>query len=205
MASLDLTRLMNNARVHLPGAIDANLQLELFNLFNDFFQDSNIWQEDITFQVKALDADDTTYFIEQESVSTINRLLCVMNSADQPVAATMQVPGEILLGIKAGTDDTLTATVGLTVNDPVAASGANAGFPEFPAWILNKYGTGLLEGLLGRMMAQPAKPWSNQQMAIFYMRKMAGTTSQAKIDALHKNVNNAQAWRFPQTFASRRR
>jgi hypothetical protein len=55
------------------------------------------------------------------------------------------------------------------------------------------------------MMAQPAKPYTNEKMAIFYMRKMVGTTSQAKLEALHRNVNNGQAWRFPQTFASRRR
>lgn len=201
MATLDLTRLMNNARVHLPGAIDANIQLELFNTFNDFFQDSNIWQEDITFQVKVADADPTTYSIEQSSVSSMNRLLWVANSAGRPVAASMQVPGEILLATKAGADDTLTATVALTINDPTTRDG----FPEFPAWVLNKYGTGLLEGLLGRMMLQPAKPWTNQQLGTFYARKMVGTTSQAKLEALHRNVNNGQAWRFPQTFAVRRR
>lgn len=205
MATADLTRMMNNARIHLPGAIDANIQLELFNLFNDFFQDSMIWQEDITFQVTTADPALTVYDIEQSSVSSINRLLKVLNSSGLPVTAYMQTPGEITLANAPANTDTLTATVALTINDPVARSGQNIGFPEFPAWVLNKYGTGLLEGLLGRMMAQPAKPWSNQKMSMYYGAKMVGTTSQAKYEALHKNVSNGQAWSFPQNFATRRR
>ena len=66
MASLDLTRLMTNCRVHLPGALDTALQLELFNVLDDFFQSTNIWQEDITFQVTA---GDTAYLGAPAAIS----------------------------------------------------------------------------------------------------------------------------------------
>lgn len=196
--SLDVTRLMNNARVHLPGAIDSALQLELFNVFDTFFKDSNIWQEEIPFRVKVGTSD---YSIEQTSVASIVRLLRITNSDGLPVRATMAEPGEIRLQSSPGQTDTYTATVSLTVDDPVAKDG----YPEFPAWTLTKYGDGILEGLLARMMAQPAKPYTNSQMAVFHMRKFTGAVSQAKYEALHKNLNNGQTWRFPQSFMTRQR
>lgn len=196
--SAELTRLMSNARVHLPGAIDENLKLELFNVLNQFFGDSNIWQEEIPFRVSSTG---TEYPIEQESVSSIVRLLAVTNSDDTPVSATMAVPGELVLTSASGRSDTYTAVVSLTVKDPIQRDG----YPEFPVWTLTKYGDGVLEGLLARMMAQPAKPYTNAQMSIFHMRKFNGAVSQAKFEALHKNVNNGQTWRFPRSFATRRR
>lgn len=200
--SLDTDRLMNNARVRLPGATDGAIQLELFNVLNEFFQDSDIWQEEIEFAVtSADDPDTTTYYIEAESVASIHRLLSIVNSDDQTVYGTMQVPGEIILDTQPGQNDTYTATVSLTVNDPVTRDN----FPEYPQWILNKYYLGLLDGLLGRMMSQPAKPFTNVQLAAYHTRKFRSTIAQASFDATHKNLANAQAWRFPQSFAVRRR
>lgn len=194
---LDTTRLLNNARTHLPGALDSSMQLELFNVLNDLFQNSNIWREEIPFIVRAGVG---TYSIEQTSVASITRLLLLKDSAGHEVRATMAVPGELVLNTTPSTADTLTATVSLTVNDPVAKDG----FPDFPVWVLNKYGTGILDGLLARMMTQPAKPYTNERMAVYHMRKFNGVVSQAKFETLHGNINNGQTWRFPQTFARRR-
>lgn len=196
--SLDIDRLMRNARVHLPGALDDLLKLELFNVLDGFFKGSNIWQEEITFRTKV---GTTDYSIEQTSVASIVRLLWITNSDDIPVTGTMAEPGEIKLRNEPSQIDTYTATVALTVDDPVTRDG----YPEFPMWVLAKYGEGVLEGLLGRMMAQPAKPYTNTQMAVFHLKKFTNTVSQAKYEALHKNLNNGQTWRFPQTFATSQR
>jgi hypothetical protein len=196
--TLALTRMMNNARVHLPGAIDSNIQLELFNVLNDFFQNSSCWKEDITFRVTS---GVTEYSIENESVATINRLSGVVNSDGFAVGAKMDVPGEIILQNAPSNTETFTATVSLTVLDPVARDG----FPEFPAWVLVKYGTGILDGLIGRMMTQSAKPWTNKEMAAFRLKKFTAITSQAAFEAVHGNLANGQTWRFPQSFATRRR
>lgn len=192
--SLDTDRLMNNARNYLPGATDTAIQLELFNVLNEFFQDSNIWTEDIEFTVTAGDDPaDTTYYIEAESVASINRLIGIVDSNDNPVGGTMAVPGEIVLDNEPGQNDTYTATVALTVNDPTARDG----YPEYPQWILNKYSLGLISGVVGRMMAQPAKPFTNAQLASFHYKQFRAAVSLASNEAQHKNVDNAQAWRFP--------
>lgn len=191
-------RLMANVRIHVPGATDAVLQYELYNVMNDFFQDSNIWQEDIPFKVKS---GINEYQIEQSSVSSIVRLLYMVNSSNYAVFGTMLTPGDIVLDVTPSNADTFTATVALTVDDPVAKSG----FPEFPEWVLDKYMTGIVDGLVGRMMAQPVKPYSNPQLALLRQRSFRATVAQAKAEALHKNINNGQTWRFPRGFANRRK
>lgn len=194
--SLDTDRLLNNASVHLPGVTNATIQLELFNVLNDFFQTTNAWQEDITFQVTPSVA---CYPIEQSSVSTINRLMYVLNTDQRPVAAYMPSPGEIKLVTVPTQAGSLTATVALTVDDPIGKDG----FPEFPAWVLTKYGTGILDGILGRLMAQPAKPYTNMQIALVRTKSYISTRSTAKAEVLHGNLNNGQTWHFPQQFRTR--
>lgn len=195
--SLDLDRLMDNARIHLPGALDSTLKLEMYNVLNDFFQNSNIWQEEIEFEVTTSALE---YSIEATSVSSIVRLVSLVDTNNSPVGATMAEPGELILDTAPSQDTVYTATVALTVDSPVARSG----FPEFPAWILDKYHTGLLDGLLARMMAQPAKPYSNLPMAATRYRSFRIATAQAGSESVRKNLSNAQAWRFPQNFARTR-
>lgn len=191
--SQTLDRVVNNVATHLPGAVTSVIQLELFNVLNDFFSTSNIWQEEIPFTVRAADAVPTTYYIEQESVSSIVRLLYIIDGNKLPVAGVMATPGEIVLSQSPSQDGTLTATVALTTSDPVGSDG----FPEFPDWIVNKYCTGIIDGVIGRMMAQPAKPYTNLQLASVRTRSFRSCVSDAKAEALHKNVNNAQSWVFP--------
>jgi hypothetical protein len=190
VANLDLTRVMNNIRTRLPGALDSAIQLELFNTLQEFFDQSNIWQEAIDFRTRS---GMTTYSIEPESVSTILRLISLENASQTPVQATMEVVGDIVLGTEPSSTETLTATVSLTVNDPVNREN----YPEFPTWILDKYWLGFVDGVLGRMMSQPAKPWSSERLAIYHMRNFRGVVASAKMQALHKNLNNGQTWRFP--------
>lgn len=190
MASLDLTRLMNNVRLHVPGALDSAIQLELFNVLDDFFRQSNVWQEEISFRTRS---GTTDYSIEPESVSTIVRLIKLQNDDEIDVPATMEVPGELILRTAPSSSRTLTATVSLTIDDPVNREN----YPEFPAWILDKYWLGFVSGVLGRMMSVPAKPYSNERLAIFHSRKFSGAMAAAKSEALHKNLHNGQTWRFP--------
>lgn len=195
--SLDADRVMANVRNHLPGVLDPVVQYELYNILNDFFQVTNAWQEAITFYVNG-DGVTTDYQIEQSSVSTINRLMNVVDSSNIPVAAIMATPGDITLQRAPTVADTYTATVALTIDDPVGRDG----FPEFPSWILPKYNLGIIDGVIGRLMAQPAKPYSNPQIALVRTKSYIAVRSRAKAEVLHSNLNNGQTWSFPQNFRS---
>lgn len=205
MANADMNRLMDHARIRLPGALDAALQMELFAVMNEFFQSSNIWYEDIQFQVQPttvsyLDEPESYTYDVIPSQGSITRLVGVIDSNGFAQKAAMPTLGQVVLAFSPNVADTYTARVFLTVTDPVTREG----YPEFPDWILNKYGNDILEGLLGRMMSQIAKPYSSQQGAVFHLRNFKQAVNQAKAEALHQNVFRGQNWRFPQTFMRRR-
>lgn len=201
MASLALTRLMKNVRVHTPGAIDSVIQLELYNVLATFFSDTNIWREDINFSVLAADVQGTVYPIVSTAPSSIVRLIGIKNSDDIPVAGTMATAGAIILNNALGTAATLTATVSLTVDDPVDGEG----YPEFPAWTLDKYFYCILDGVIARLMAQNAKPFTNLKLAAYRERLFKAAVGTVKGEVARMNLHNGQAWRFPQSFASTRR
>ena len=198
-------RLIKNARNALPGSLDSVILLELYNVLDEFFRDSSIWQEDVVFSVTAGDPVGTIYYIEPESVSAIVRLLYVFNVDNIRQHAFMRIPGEITFTSPPPQQEPPStyqyiATVALSIVDPVQRDG----YPEFPQWILDKYGLGILDGVLARMMLQPAKPYTNPQLGAAHWGAFRKTCSHAGTESLHMNVSNAQSWVFPQQFSTRR-
>lgn len=206
MANADMNRLMDNARIKLPGALDNAIQIELFATLNEFFQESNIWYEDVTFDVTPTDEtyfqnpDAYTYELSVLDGGVINRLIGVIDSNGFAKKATMPVPGQVILSFSPTSADTYTARVTKTITDPVTREG----YPLFPDWVLNKYGNDILDGVLGRMMGQIAKPYSSPQIATVHLRNFKQGINKARAEAMHGNVYRGQNWRFPQSFARRR-
>lgn len=206
MPNADMNRLMDNARIKLPGALDSVIQLELFAVLNEFFQDTNIWYEDITFDVTPTsytlleNPASYTYTIVPLEGGAINRLMGVVDSKGFGQRAIMPAPGSIILDFSPNQADTYTARVAKTVTDPVSREG----YAQFPDWVMNKYGNDILDGVLGRMMGQVAKPYSSPQLSLLYSRKFQQAINKAKAEAMHGNVYRGQRWRFPQTFSQRR-
>jgi hypothetical protein len=198
VATADITRFMNNARNRLPGALDPVTKQEFFATMFEFFSDSNCWREDVTFGVTP---SSSFYEIEPDETASINRLMYIVNSGGAPINGLMKTPGEITLQHAPASTDTYTATVALNVTDPTDRNS----YPQFPDWILNKYNNELLDGLLGRMMSQPAKPYSSERLSIFHTRKFRAAVAKAKVEANHANLYGAQAWRFPSFARGRQR
>ena len=205
MTSPALNRIYDTAKVYLPGALDAAMQLEFFQLLDDFFSMTNCWTEDIQFPVTVTtltyleDPLQYTYTLTP-SLGLIIRTATIFNRDGVPVPATMPVPGDLVLVNGPNTADTYTARVILTVSDPLTREGNT----QLPEWVLNKYSGCLLEGLVGRMMMQPAKPYTAKQDGLFHMKNYLSGRSDAKIEAARQNVYGGQAWQFPQQFATRR-
>jgi hypothetical protein len=205
MPNADMNRLMDNARIKLPGALDNTIQLELFSTLDEFFQSTNIWVEDIEFAVTVTsdtylsNPDAYTYELQTITGGLINRLTGVVNSDGFPQAASMPIPGYVILAYSPNQNDTYTARVTKTITDPVTRDG----YPVFPDWILNKYGTDILDGVIGRMMAQIAKPYSSPNIAMAHLRRFQQAVGKARAEVMHGNVYSGQNWSFPQSFASR--
>jgi len=193
----DLNRLMDNLRIRLPGAVDTVLKLELFSVMNDFFQGTNCWYEDIDFPVTT---DTKDYTITPSSIAAPVRLMGVVSSDQFNVKAILGLPSKLTLIAAPTKPDTFTARLVLTVNDPTTRDD----YPEFPDWVINKYNNDILDGVLGRMMTQIAKPYTNERMAIYHTRSFRGAVAFAKVEAMHNNLYRGQNWAFPQSFARRR-
>lgn len=188
--SADFTRFMSNARMRLPGALDGAIQQEMFDVMKEFFDGTNIWREDVSFSTVV---DQTEYEVDQTEASSINRLMWLLDTNDLIVNATMNEPGIIVLGTEPSIVETLTVTYALTVDDPVDSNS----YPQFPAWVLKKYSIGLLDGVLGKMMTQPAKPYSNERLAIYHLKRFRDAVARARTESDRGQLNAAQRWRFP--------
>lgn len=187
----DFTRLMKAVRVRCPGALDDAIKLELFGVADEFLRSTELWTEEI---VLTTIGDETFYEIEsEETTAKIVRLLHVKNADDILVGATMAVLGELTLDNEPLDGLTYTATVALTIADPTDTNGN----PRLPTWILEKYREGFMDGALGRLMSQPVKPYANERMSIYHLRRWRNTMAQGRLDAKHKNVSGAQAWQYP--------
>lgn len=193
--SVEQLRLMSNIRVAVPGALDDAIRLELFNTLDQFLQETNFWQEEIDFTVTS---GVMSYVLTPTEPGSIIALLAHTNAELVPVRATMALPGTVDLVNDPLTGEVYTATVSMTVVDPVDADD----MPEMPDGLLLKYGAGITSGVIGRMMAQPAKPYTNERMGIYNTRLFRGTIANARSAVLHKNIQGGQTWRFPRTFKS---
>jgi hypothetical protein len=194
--SADLTRLVNNLRVLLPGAVDAAIQLTLFNVMDEFFQTTKAWQEDIAFNTTSGQDTYTVSPVEQGEIESLMKVVQKIDSNRQndiPVAATMPSLGTVLLGYMPSSTIALTATVSLTVIDPVDANN----YPVYPSWLLPKYYQCILHGVVGTMMAQKAKPYTDERLAIVNLRSFRNRMASARISVQRENTYTAQAWRFP--------
>lgn len=197
MATTLYNRIIANARQDLPGVVDNALKLALFNVLDEFFVNASIWREFAEFTTEE---DTLTYSIDPDSsnAARIVRLIEVKTVENEFVLpATMSEPGEVVLDTQPTANLDCTAEVVLSVGDPLDADG----YPYAPAWIIEKYYAGLTEGLLGKLMVQPAKPYSNERMSILHMRKFNGAIAQARVDANHANLHRAQNWAFPRGWA----
>jgi hypothetical protein len=207
MASDTINRIFDTAKIRLPGALDAALLLEFFIVVDELLKASRLWKELLPFTaVPAPDpyiVDPSAYtFPLAPAASTLPvTLLGVYDSEEHPWPATMPVPGQIVLGRLPTAAKVLHAHVTLTVTEPAEIDGLSS----IPDWIVERYWTLLLNGLLGRMMSQQAKPYTSLAMATQHMRAFYAGVSKARIDGDRQNVYGAQNWHFPRNFVHRKR
>ena len=203
MPNADTNRLMDMARIRLPGAVDAAILVELFSVLKEFFTETNAWREDLKFLAQPTQNTVHTHprdfeYIIIPSKGAITRLLGVKDESGRPIAASMPEPGYVRLSSAPMNPENYIATVTLTVTDPTTRED----YPVFPDWIMNKYQKDILDGVLGHMMSQIAKPYTSPQMAGLHMRRFRQAMARAKVEARRGNVYAAQNWRFPGNFGN---
>ena len=74
--------------------------------------------------------------------------------------------------------------------------------PDAPDWFLPRYHLGVLDGLLGKMMFQPQKSYSNSVTGAYHLKRFRDAIAQARVQKMRANTSGSAAWRFPQAFRS---
>jgi hypothetical protein len=200
MPSAEMTRLMDHCRVRLPGALDAAIKQEMGAVFDEFLSDSGVWFEDIAFVANpTLDTYEQnpaayTYPLNP-TAGAIVRLSYVTDLQGGGKQARMPTIPNLVLVWPPSNPESYKARVVLT-NDAVDVDG----YPIVPDWIVRRYATELLDGVLGRMMSQISKPYTSPANAMVHMRVFKSAVQKAKVDSRHEHLFGAQRWRFPQTF-----
>lgn len=191
-------RLMDTIRTYIPGAIDIAIKQELFGVCQEFFRESNVWQEVVPFTLtQGEDTADVMPF-----TGKIERLAYVVGSENKiPVRnATMPDPynGTILMPFaSAGNYE---ATLIINVSDPISRDV----FPIVPQYLMDRHWEVIMHGVLSHFYAHPKKPYSDIQLAALYNSKFKGGYARARNDQNALYRQGAQAWRFPQTYNNHR-
>lgn len=197
MGSPQFDRILSTARIRLAGALDAAIQYELFSVLDEFLQDSSVWKDELSFTVSTT----ALKYTITPTAGQLIRLEGLTDSAGNSVWGEMEMPGTVKLATLPTEGQKYTATVALSVADPVTRDA----YPLVPVWITKQYNTTLIDGVLGHMMGQHAKPYSNETLSVYHLRRFRNGIAQARVAALQGNTKGNQSWAFPQAFAVKRK
>ncbi len=208
IAKIDFEQLMNQARVTLVGSSDAGLKGAFYDVCSEFLNDSSSWTQDV--QINAVPT--RTEYPLQVNEGQVIRLVGVTTppipQGQQQDATTL--PGGVFIPAlmpDVGTLRLAQAPVSATtyiaqVVTNVSLPTDRAAIPLGPDWLLPIWHVGLLDGLLGKMMMQPAKSYSDKLTGAYHLKRFRDAIARARVSKLRASTNGAQAWRFPQQFRS---
>lgn len=191
-------RLYDNLRANLPGAQDAWITLELFNVVNEFCRASGGWQD---IEPITLTAGVTTYNITPSQTEILEVVSVAHPTLNLSQAAYSQ--GKLALLTAPSANDVTAGQLLVTLNLTVDLDPGTDVEHWIPADMWRTHYEVFLEGALGRMMGQKSKPYSDPQLALFHMRRFRSLMAQAKHAVEANNVPDGQSWKFP-FFASKR-
>lgn len=219
----DLNYLLNQARVKLPGASDAGIKHELYEVLHEFFDITNAWKHDLQINVKPL--------IQAYGISVpegqIIRLFTVLDqnliqqpavlmapSQPGPPGGSTSGPLSINTPPNPSTEaDFMTLTLQFQYSNPqifnvslilnVTQPQDNSGIPDAPVWTLSKFGRVILDGLLGKMMGQPSKSYTQDSLSVYHLKRFRDGMAMVRVAITRSNTVGTQNWVYPQQFRTR--
>ena len=199
----DFERLMNQARVKLTGASEAGLKGELFDVINEFFQDSNCWVESIALTIVT---GIQNYTLIPQQGGLILRLVGVYDNNQITYPAFLEDTGPSGASLFPGGNLHLVwpqqqnIPVQVPVTKTIILPNTREEIPNAPDWLFPKWGLKILDGLLGKMMTQPNKSYSDDTKGTYHLKRFRDGIQIARVAAMRSNLYGGQAWRFPTTF-----
>ena len=219
----DLTYLLNQARVALPGASDAGIKHTLYQVLHEFFDTTSAWKQDVQINVEPY----VQAYIVSVPAGQIIRLFTVLDSNLFQQPAVLLAPsqpgppgGSTLNPSNSGTPpnpssetDFMTVMLQLQYSQPqiftvslitnVTQPSGREGIPEYPDWTLSKFGRVILDGLLGTMMGQPSKSYTQDSLSVYHLKRFRDGMAMVRVAMTRSNSVGSQNWVFPQNYRTR--
>ncbi len=192
IADQDWDRLIDSATAKLPGTSAALLKNEIFDVMHEFFTLSSAWLEDLSVPIVV----GTVEYDLAVAEGQIIRLAGVSDSNRVPQPALMPTIGTLLLAYPVNTPQTYTVTVVKNVVLPTDRQK----IPTAPDWLLPVWGPSILDGVLGRMMGQISKSYSNPALSLYHLKRFLNAIASARSATLARNTMGGAAWGFPRQF-----
>ena len=189
IAEPDWERLIESATAKLPGASKAMLKNEVFDVMHEFFNLSSSWLENIAVPVVAGTVDYDLIPAEGQII----RLVAAVDSNNVPQPAFMPTLGTLHIVYPTNINVTYHAIVVKNVVMPTE----KGNIPIAPEWLLPVWGPSILDGLLGRMMGQLSKSYSNPALSLYHLKRFLNAIADARSSTLRNNTFGAQAWNYP--------
>jgi hypothetical protein len=203
----DWDQLMNQARVKLTGASDKGLFAEFYDVLTEFLNDTSLWTEHITVPYVPGTLVYPLFIPEGQMIrlngvvdwgTDVPNLTIKAPNGTSFVPALMPLPGTLAIKHPFNTAGYMLVTV--TVNTALPTD--KKMMPDAPDWLLPMYHVDLLDGLLGKMMTQVNKSYSNAKQGEYHLRRFRVGIGKGRSAKLRANTIGASAWRFPQQFRS---
>lgn len=185
-------RLFQQLRTSLPGATDTTITAELWEVWTDACRDAYVWRE--TIAVPLVEGDDT--YTVTVTGAEIVQAFSVSHASMDVSNVLFEFSTLRIVGVVPSTADALEPLYLVAALAPALDPGADVeSWMPGDLWALLHQM--LLAGVKSRMMAQPAKPYSNPQMAAFHGREYRSLKAVEKRRAEVGNRRGLQTWTFP--------
>lgn len=188
----DTDRLMREVQVELIGASELHIKAKAFDVMTEFFNDSSWWEEIIQVPIVA----GTVLYNIAPTEGQIIRLRGTVDANCSFQPALMPEVGVLVLANPPNVSQTFYAAVVKNVVAPVQRDG----WPIGPMQALQQFYLAIKEGMLGNLMNEKDKSYSNSKGALYHLTRFRKGIADARVARLRANTVGATAWRFPQTF-----
>lgn len=194
LAQRGMQYLVDRCRVELLGASTALILAKMYDVMDEFFNDSSLWQEVLegNFIGNA-----TRYYLvpQHHPAGVIFRLDGVYDLNGFPVPAAMPEPPFLQLAYPPNQPNPAFVRVIKTCAVPPPGEA-----PHVPYWVFAQYTPYLMAGLLSKMQLQPDRPYTDVKTAQVNHYKFREGVMNARVNALRRNGFGKNSWIYPQQF-----
>lgn len=197
----DMSRLVSDLIDRFAGVTQTDLQAKMFNVFNEFLDFTNIWYENISFN---LVVGQLVYTLTPAEVPAgrMKRLLVVYDSQDVRLPDLWWVdqagfipPSTLQIHTQPSSVKTWVARMAKTV-----ATTDSDGNPALPDWVIQQYRDELMAGVHRELYLVPDRPWSSQELAAHWGKQFIAHKTKARIEAIKQYTRGQTNWMYPATF-----